>query len=469
MGWQFRIGRDHGVTGCETETANKNGESKIGRLSKLPVEERNETGGVKHERENFASLQLPITKEPEVERQADAPKQVGDSKNWSDFQNDAAQFAFGEKKDGAAGQKFRTAIGPDAESVTADGSVTKKKNSLGESAQDTRNEAAGDGCFLRCRHIRETIGEHVHAFFEDGQAHGDQKNGDHDKEISPEGIHRSWANDDDQEKRSEHDQDREKNRATAGNPDRNDEGEPRAEEEPVAISAARHGAVEQISGGKRRVENDTRDEGESSGRPDLSSAGGDLLSFAESGGAIDERFRIGIELEGEKQGHRQQTDQNPPAEFLDVVGIERAAQDEDERQVKEVAAKTKTGDEEQRFERQIRFQHEQRNQPGKQADDAERQDPVSPRKQAGLDREHVNHDHDRVAHDQKHIGILREEPFAKNALENEEQKIDPDRPLQVGDEPLVSRRLHGEFGRRKQSRLIQQLSRARSRASQAIC
>src|SRR5437763_14406571 len=170
MGWQFRIGRGHGVTGCETETANKNGEPKIARLSKLPVEERNEAGGVEHERENFASLQLPITKEPEVERQADAPKQVGDSKNWSAFQNDAAPFAFGEKKDGATGQKFRAAIGADAESVTAAGSVTQKKNSLGESAQNTRNEAAGDGCFLRCRHIRETVGEHVHACLDDGPA-----------------------------------------------------------------------------------------------------------------------------------------------------------------------------------------------------------------------------------------------------------------------------------------------------------
>src|SRR5438067_11626897 len=103
--------------------------------------------------------------------------------------------------------------------------------------------------------------------------------------------------------------------------------------------------------------------------------------------------------------------------------------------MKEVAAKTEAGDEKERFDSQVRFEHDQRDQPGKYSDDRERQDPVVTRKQPGLDREHVNHEDDRIANDEENVGKLGQNPFAKYAFENQQEKIDPDRPFETSQRP----------------------------------
>src|SRR2546423_3491552 len=142
-----------------------------------------------------------------------------------------------------------------------------------------------------------------------------------------------------------------------------------------------------MRGRQRRIKSDARNKGERSGRPNLPAAGGDLQGFADTGRTIDERFGCGIELDRKKDTHRQEADQNPPAQFFDVFLVESAGHDEDEREMKEVAAKTEAGDEKERFDSQVRFEHDQRDEPRKYSDDGERQDPGGTRKQPGLDRE----------------------------------------------------------------------------------
>src|SRR4051794_23965650 len=70
---RLRVRRRRGIAGGETETANEHGEPKVRRLSKLPVEQGKEAGRVKHDRENLAAFQLPVTEDAKVEREQGAP------------------------------------------------------------------------------------------------------------------------------------------------------------------------------------------------------------------------------------------------------------------------------------------------------------------------------------------------------------------------------------------------------------
>ena len=136
--------------------------------------------------------------------------------------------------------------------------------------------------------------------------------------------------------------------------------------------------------------------------------------------------------------------------------------------MKKVGTESKTGDEDQRFEREIRLEHDQGNEPGEKGDDAESKHIAVPRKDPQLDGHHVNGEDDRIAHDQEHVGVLRQDPFPEGPLENEEEKIEPDQPLEVGGQAQISRGVHGVFFRRKPARLAQQLSRARPRPWRVI-
>src|SRR2546423_4686051 len=448
-GARSRIGRRRRVTGRETKPANKNRKPEIRGLAKLPVEQGKKAGAVKHQRQNFAALQLSQTENSELEGENGAPQKISDAEDGPAFQDHAAPFAFGQKKDRAAGKNLRAAVAADTRPRTADRRAAKKKESFRESTESPRDQTAGDGGFLRFGDGSKSIGENFHPFIENGQPRGDQQNNDDDKEIASELIHRSGANGDDEKERREYNEDGEQHGAAPGNANRNDKRESAGKEKPVAGDAAGQRAIKQISRRHRPVEDYSGNKREGSRWPDLSAAGGDLLRFAQGSSAIDKRFGIGIELHRKKQAHRQKTDQHPPAEFLDVFGVKRAADHENQREMEEIAAKPETGDEDQRFERQIRFEHEQRHEPGKQTYDAQCWNPGGPRKDSGLDREHINHDDNGIADDKEQIGKLREQPFAKNALENKQEKIDPDRPLDVGEKPLVSRRLHGEFGNRR--------------------
>src|SRR5205085_790180 len=131
FGWRGSVRRG------EAKAANENGEPEIRGLAKLAVEKRKKSGAVKHDRQNFAALELSQTKEAEVNSEDRAPGEIRDSKNRAEL------------------------------------------------------------------------------------------------------VHGAGTNDDDEKKRSEHDEDSEKNRTTARDADGNDERESATEKQPVAIGAAR--------------------------------------------------------------------------------------------------------------------------------------------------------------------------------------------------------------------------------------
>src|SRR5688572_25938457 len=106
--------------------------------------------------------------------------------------------------------------------------------------------------------------------------------------------------------------------------------------------------------------------------------------------------------------------------------------------MEKVGAKAEAGDQDQRLKREIRLENDKRDQPGKNADDAQRQDVFVAGKDPGLDGEEINGENHRVAHHQEHIGKLRQNPFPKRPLENEEEKIEPDQAPDMDERPWVS-------------------------------
>ena len=81
--------------------------------------------------------------------------------------------------------------------------------------------------------------------------------------------------------------------------------------------------------------------------------------LAETGGAVDERIRRGIELHRQQDAHRDQPDHNPLAELQDVILIENSSDDEDEGQMQKIRAKAKAGDQDERLKREIRLEDDE--------------------------------------------------------------------------------------------------------------
>jgi hypothetical protein len=106
--------------------------------------------------------------------------------------------------------------------------------------------------------------------------------------------------------------------------------------------------------------------------------------------------------------------------------------------MQKVRAKAEARDEDERLERDIRLEDNERDEPGKNCDDAERQDVAVSGKDAGLDGHEVNGEDYRIAYDEEDVGILGQDPFPECSFENEEEKIEPDQPFGMDDQPWVS-------------------------------
>ena len=61
------------ISGCNAKATDDNGESKIGRLSKLPRQEGEETGQIQHEAKNLTAPKLPEAQNAEIEDEDCAP------------------------------------------------------------------------------------------------------------------------------------------------------------------------------------------------------------------------------------------------------------------------------------------------------------------------------------------------------------------------------------------------------------
>src|SRR2546423_12154774 len=113
QGLRVCLDRDRDIAGSQTKTANENGESEIGRLSKLAVQDQRAAGAIQHDGKNPALLELTKTEESEFHKQRDSPQKISQTQNGTALENDPAPFALGKKKDRAAREEFGAAIGAD--------------------------------------------------------------------------------------------------------------------------------------------------------------------------------------------------------------------------------------------------------------------------------------------------------------------------------------------------------------------
>src|ERR1700730_3014350 len=95
---RLRFNRLRGVTSGEAKAADKNGESQVCRLAKLPVKKSEEAGAVKHDGKKRAALELAKTEEAQMEGEDRAPGEVEDAEDRAAFQNDAPPLAFAQQK-----------------------------------------------------------------------------------------------------------------------------------------------------------------------------------------------------------------------------------------------------------------------------------------------------------------------------------------------------------------------------------
>ena len=89
--------------------------------------------------------------------------------------------------------------------------------------------------------------------------------------------------------------------------------------------------------GRAQIKNYAGNERKCSGRTDFAAASGDLLAFAQTSRAIDKRIGRRAKLRRHQERHRNQAGQNPPAHFLDVIGVEHIGDHKNEREMQKVA------------------------------------------------------------------------------------------------------------------------------------
>src|SRR5687768_1773608 len=122
------FGRRLGVGRRETKAVDKDGETEIGRLAELAVQEREKPRAIQHDGKNLATLKLTVTEQTEANGEHGAPDQIGEPKYRATFQYDAPPLALRQKKDGATGKKLRATISADAEPVTRNGRPAQKQH-----------------------------------------------------------------------------------------------------------------------------------------------------------------------------------------------------------------------------------------------------------------------------------------------------------------------------------------------------
>src|SRR2546423_9207924 len=133
----------------QTEATDENREAEVRRLAELAIEQGKEAGAVKQERENLAVLQSAETKKTETESKNGSPREISHAQDRAALEDNAAPLALGQQKDRAAREKFRAAVGPDTQTVTADWRVAQKKKAFRESVKRPGDQAAGNRRLFR--------------------------------------------------------------------------------------------------------------------------------------------------------------------------------------------------------------------------------------------------------------------------------------------------------------------------------
>src|ERR1700730_3636787 len=129
---RLRFNRLRGVTSGEAKAADKNGESQVCRLAKLPVKKSEEAGAIKQDGKKRAALELAKTEEAQMEGEDRAPGEIEDDEDRDPFKNEPARLPSAQQKSRGAREKFCTAIRADAEAVAADRRERDHLESLSE-------------------------------------------------------------------------------------------------------------------------------------------------------------------------------------------------------------------------------------------------------------------------------------------------------------------------------------------------
>ena len=140
---QFRFG-SHFCRG-ETKPAEKDGETKSGRLTKLPVEQCGKTRTEQNDRKCVAITERAQTEPADANGERGTPQKKKQTEHRTVFQERARPFRFGKKKAGLSGNEFAASIRTDTEAETEKRQPIKHTKAPHEIVVDSREQTTSDG------------------------------------------------------------------------------------------------------------------------------------------------------------------------------------------------------------------------------------------------------------------------------------------------------------------------------------